>query len=79
MIQDGWGYGASTTWVYYAKNIVRQEKEVCPHLENILVNVCYDANYPYNVNLKLRCVTCAVNFPKAQEILTKKFLEFYGK
>ncbi len=79
MIQDGWGYGRSTMWTYHAKTAVQDEKEDCPHLEKILVNICYDPNYPHNINLKLQCPTCPVRFPKAQEILTKKFLEFYGK
>jgi|GEM_PF-6978412 len=79
MIQDGWGYGKSPLWAYYAKDIVKAQKEDCPHLEKIFVNICYDSTYPQNVSLKMNCSACHISFPKSQDILTRKFLEFYGK
>lgn len=79
MIQDGWGYGRSPLWAYHAKDIVKAQKEDCLHLEKILVNICYDSSFPHNVSLKMSCSECGSNFPKSQNILTRKFLEFYGK
>lgn len=79
MIQDGCGYGRSPFWEYQAKQILMIEKEDCEHIEKILVNICYDPTFPHNVRLKMNCSSCSSNFPKSQNILTKKFLEFYGK
>jgi len=79
MIQDGWGYGRSSFWEYNAKIIIRDQKEECDHLSEIFVNIMYDAKLENNINFDVRCDKCHAEFTKTRDILTKKFLQFYGK
>lgn len=82
MIQDGWGYGKSTYWQYKAKDIAKNQNEACKHLfkDNAVVKIQHTSGPHYlNLTLKVKCPKCETQFPCTEDILTTKFMEFYGK
>lgn len=79
MIQDGCGYGKSSFWEYNARNILKDQNQACAHFNNLIVSIIHDVNLPHNLKLEITCPFCKKDFSKTQEVLTKKFLEFYGK
>jgi len=80
---DGTGYGRSLYWAISARDIARQNGELCPCWDKKIPELYYRTKTGYMCDIKIK-VKCAdgncndVNFEKKQGEIVKKFKEFYG-
>jgi len=79
---DGFGCGRSVVWEIKALKISQEVKESCPCIDYCTLIISMIPVVKDGVNLlkcKIRCPDCNNKFVKTSEILTEKFLKFYGK